>query len=379
MRSINYADLAAKVTTSSGDHPIWVGWGILNEIGERVRSLLPSPVAYVISDKKVQMHASIVRKSMERAGIPTHVYLIPPGEVSKNLGTVQSVYSWLADKRAERGHLILAVGGGVVGDLAGFVAATYLRGIPFGQVPTTLLGMMDASIGGKVAVDLPQGKNLVGAFYQPKFVLSDVETLRTLPERELSSGWAEAIKHGLILDEELLQTFENRKHQIRKLDPEVATQIIRKSVAIKANIVSQDEKELLGIRILLNYGHTIGHAIESITGYTKYLHGEAVSIGMMGAARIGLSLGMLSDAEVARQEEVLKAYGLPVFAHGLNSTSILEAMRSDKKTSGGTIRWVLLNGIGNAVTSAEVPEQNVRKALDSVLGEIGSDKIIGAG
>ena len=379
MSSINYADLAARVTTSGEDHPIWVGWGILNEIGERVRNLLPSAVAYVISDEKVQIHASVVQKSMEHAGIPTHTFLIPSGETSKNLDTVQNVYSWLADKRAERGHLILAVGGGVVGDLAGFVAATYLRGIPFAQVPTTLLGMMDASIGGKVAVDLPQGKNLVGAFYQPKFVLSDVETLRTLPERELSSGWAEAIKHGLILDEELLQTFENRKHQIRKLDPDIATRIIRKSVAIKANIVSQDEKELLGIRILLNYGHTIGHAIESITSYTKYLHGEAVSIGMMGAAQIGRSLGMLDDNDVNRQEEVLKAYGLPVFAQGLSLSSVLEAMRSDKKTSDGTIRWVLLNGIGNAVTSADVSEQNVRQALASVLRTTGSDSIVGAG
>lgn len=378
MSSVNYADLAARVTTLGEDHPIWVGWGILNEIGERVRNLLPSAVAYVIFDEKVQIHASVVQKSMEHAGIPTHTFLIPSGETSKNLDTVRNVYSWLADKRAERGHLILAVGGGVVGDLAGFVAATYLRGIPFAQVPTTLLGMMDASIGGKVAVDLPQGKNLVGAFYQPKFVLSDVETLRTLPERELSSGWAEAIKHGLILDEELLQTFENRKHQIRKLDPDIATRIIRKSVAIKANIVSQDEKELLGIRILLNYGHTIGHAIESITSYTKYLHGEAVSIGMMGAAQIGRSLGMLDDNDVNRQEEVLKAYGLPVFAQGLNISSVLEAMRSDKKTSDGTIRWVLLNGIGNAVTSADVSEHNVRQALASVLRTTGPDNIVGA-
>ncbi|MDP7628631.1 MAG: 3-dehydroquinate synthase, partial [SAR202 cluster bacterium] len=270
-------------------------------------------------------------------------------------------------RKAERGHLILAVGGGVVGDLAGFVAATYLRGIPFVQVPTTLLAMMDASIGGKVAVDMPQGKNLVGAFYQPRFVLSDVETLKTLPVRELTSGWAEAIKHGLILDDGLLDTFENNVSEIKSLDSEIATAIIRKSVAIKAGVVSQDEKETLGIRILLNYGHTIGHAIESITGYTKYLHGEAVSVGMMGAAKIGELLQIMDVDEVERQKEILQAYGLPISAPGLNSESIISAMTSDKKTTGGSINWVLLNGIGNAITSNDVPDKYVSEALKFVL------------
>ena len=188
---------------------------------------------------------------------------------------------------------MLAVGGGVVGDLAGFVAATYLRGMPVAQVPTSLLSMVDAAIGGKVAVDLPQGKNLVGAFYQPRFVLADVQTLETLPERELTSGWAEVIKHGLILDQELVTTLEQHRDSIRSLEPDVATDVIRRSAVIKADVVSRDEKETLGIRMLLNYGHTVGHAIETAAGYEGFLHGEAVSVGMMAAAHVSPRHGTL--------------------------------------------------------------------------------------
>ena len=367
MNSSQYPDLAGEVKTSTGDHPIWVGWGILEEVGRRVRSLMSPSAAYVIADESAHTYASKTQISMQEVGIPTHVYMISSGETSKNLERVQQVYSWLAENKAERGHLILAVGGGVVGDLAGFVAATYLRGIPFVQIPTTLLAMMDASIGGKVAVDMPQGKNLVGAFYQPKFVLSDVETLKTLPVRELTSGWAEAIKHGLILDVGLIDTFESHVSELKSLDPEIATEIIRRSVAIKAGVVSQDEKETLGIRILLNYGHTIGHAIESVTGYTEYLHGEAVSVGMMGAAKIGELLQIMNLDDVERQKEVLQAYGLPISAPALNSEAIISAMTSDKKTTGGSISWVLLDGIGKAITNNEVPDKYVREALKFVL------------
>ena len=367
MNLSQYPDLAGEVKTSTGDHPIWVGWGILEEVGTRVKSLMSPSAAYVIADERAHSYASKTQISMEAVGIPTHIYKIPSGETSKNLETVRQVYTWLAERKAERGHLILAVGGGVVGDLVGFVAATYLRGIPFVQIPTTLLAMMDASIGGKVAVDMPQGKNLVGAFYQPKFVLSDVETLKTLPVRELTSGWAEAIKHGLILDDGLLDTFESHVSELKLLDPEIATETIRRSVAIKAGVVSQDEKETLGIRILLNYGHTIGHAIESITGYTEYLHGEAVSVGMMGAAKIGELLQIMDVDDVERQKKVLQAYGLPVSAPGLNSKAIISAMTSDKKTTGGSINWVLLDGIGKAITNNEVPDKYVSEALKFVL------------
>ena len=364
------SDLAAEVETTGGNYPVWVGWGILDDIGKKTKEYLSPSCVYIITDESILEHARKVQISMEKSGIASHVYIVPPGESSKTLETVQQIYSWLAGRKAERRHLIVAVGGGVIGDMAGFVAATYLRGMPFVQVPTTLLAMMDASIGGKVAVDLPQGKNLVGAFYQPKFVLSDVETLVSLPERELNSGWAEAIKHGLILDEDLLGIFENRANEVRSLDRDIATKIIRKSVAIKANVVSRDERETLGIRILLNYGHTIGHAIESSTGYTKYLHGEAVSIGMMAAAKIGQLAGILREEEVIRQENVLKSYGLPVRAQGLVAEEIIEATTSDKKTSDGIVNWVLLKGLGNAVTNNKIPINYVLDAVNFVIKDV---------
>ena len=362
------SELAATVRTASGDYPIWVGWGNLDDLGERVQQRLSPPVAYIITDEGVYRPARRAQLSMEAVGIPTHMFLMPPGEQHKTLETTQLVFRWLAERKAERGHLILAVGGGVVGDLAGFVAATYLRGMPFVQVPTTLLAMMDSSIGGKTAVDLPQGKNLVGAFYQPKFVLSDVSTLRTLPARELTSGWAEAIKHGLILDDELLASFEDNPGEIQSLERDVATDVIRRSVAVKANIVSQDERETLGIRILLNYGHTIAHAIEASTGYGSFLHGEAVSIGMMGAGLIGNRLGLMSSGELDRQRSALEAYGLPLTAGELDLDAVRNAMLSDKKTSGKTIRWVLLDGIGNAVTRSDVSSELVQEALESLSG-----------
>ena len=364
------SDLAAEVETTGGNYPVWVGWGILDDIGKRTKEYLSPSCVYIITDESILEHARKVQISMERSGIASHMYIVPPGESSKTLETVQQIYSWLAGRKAERRHLIVAVGGGVIGDMAGFVAATYLRGMPFVQVPTTLLAMMDASIGGKVAVDLPQGKNLVGAFYQPKFVLSDVETLVSLPERELNSGWAEAIKHGLILDQDLLGIFENRVNEVRSLDRDIATEIIRKSVAIKAKVVSRDERETLGIRILLNYGHTIGHAIESSTGYTKYLHGEAVSIGMMAAAKIGQFVGVLREEEVIRQEDVLKAYGLPVKAQGLDAKEIIKATTSDKKTSDGIVNWVLLEGLGNAVTNNKIPINYVLDAVNFVIKDV---------
>jgi 3-dehydroquinate synthetase len=238
--------------------------------------------------------------------------------------------------------------------------------MPLVQVPTSLLAMMDSSIGGKTAVDLPQGKNLVGAFYQPKFVLSDVSTLQTLPARELTSGWAEAIKHGLIMDNELLASFEGRPEAIKSLERDVATDVIRRSVAVKANVVSQDERETLGIRILLNYGHTIGHAIEASTGYGSFLHGEAVSIGMMGAGLIGNRLGLMSSGELDRQRSALEAYGLPLTAGKLDLEAVRNAMLSDKKTSGKSIRWVLLDGIGSAVTRNDISSELVQEALESL-------------
>jgi len=363
-------DLAAMVRTSSGDYPVWVGWGLLDGLGGRVKSIMSPGAAYVITDEGARLYARRAQISLEASGVATHLFVLPPGEQHKNLETMEHIYGWLAEKKSERGHLVLAVGGGVVGDMAGFAAATFMRGMLFAQVPTTLLAMVDAAVGGKTAVDLPQGKNLVGAFYQPRFVAEDVQTLQTLPERELTCGWAEVIKHGLILDEGLLRTFEERRCPIRALDRSASSDVIRRSVAIKADVVSRDEKETLGIRAFLNYGHTIGHAIEAASGYGSFLHGEAVGIGMMGAAKIANGLGMLSASEVERQRAVLEGFGLPVTCEGVDMTAVREAMTVDKKTVGGVIRWVLLDGIGRAVVRSDVPTDLVKQ----VLGELAQDQ-----
>ncbi len=361
-------DLAATVRAASGTYPVRVGWGVLRELPQRIKEVAAPGAAYVITDRGAYRHGRNAQIALEGGGIPAHIFTLPSGETSKTLETADTLYGWLAGLKAERGHVVLAVGGGVVGDLAGFVAATFLRGVAFAQVPTTMLAIMDASIGGKTAVDLPQGKNLVGAFYQPKLVLSDVETLRSLPGRELRSGWAEAIKHGLIMDEGLLRRFEQEREAVLALDPAVATDVIRRSVAIKADVVSRDEKETLGLRVLLNYGHTIGHAIEAATGYSRFLHGEAVSLGMTAAAHISRGMGTMTAAEVERQRALLESYGLPVSAGGLDRAAILDAMTMDKKTTAGSVRWVLLDGIGGAVTRSDVPPSLVDEALDVILG-----------
>ena len=362
------ADVAAVVRTSTESYPIFVGYDILESVGQRVKEIVKAGVAYVVSDEGVHRHARRVQVLLEASGVAAHTFIIPSGEQSKSLETAQRIYGWLTSLKAERKHLIVAVGGGVVGDLAGFVAATFLRGVPLVQVPTSLAAMVDASIGGKTAVNLPQGKNLVGAFYQPKFVLADIRTLETLPSRELRSGWAEAIKHGLILDRLLFEVFEKNAKSIGALDSELATGVIRRSMAIKAQVVSQDEKETLGLRVILNYGHTIGHGLEAATDYETLLHGEAVSIGMMGAARISQKMGMLSEDDVERQRLVLEAYGLPTSISGVDLDNVKGAMLLDKKVRGRAINWVLLDGIGKAVVRSDVPQDVVQEVLSSLTG-----------
>jgi 3-dehydroquinate synthase len=333
-------------------------------LGERLeRAGITGPL-YIISEERVfGFYGRRVQRSLQRSFIEAHCFIFPPGEQSKSLEMAQAIYQWLVERRAERGHAILALGGGVVGDLAGFVAATFLRGVPFIQVPTSLAAMVDASIGGKVAVNLPEGKNLVGAFHQPALVLADVETLKTLGRRELTEGWAEAIKHALILDAELFQTLDSHSRELLELEPEISTRVIRRSVAIKARVVSEDERETTGRRTLLNYGHTIGHALEAATGYEGYLHGEAVSIGMMGAAYISHRLGLIPVDVVERQRALLERFGLPTSSRGVGRVAVLRAMEMDKKTAGRAIRWVLLEDIGRAVIRRDVPEGLVEEAL----------------
>jgi 3-dehydroquinate synthetase len=247
------------------------------------------------------------------------------------------------------------------------VAATYLRGMPLVQVPTSLLAMVDASIGGKVAVNQRQAKNLIGAFYQPRLVFADVSTLQTLPERELTSGWAEVIKHALIMDEELLALLENHVDELRVLELAVTAQVVQRSVALKAQVVAEDEREVTGHRNILNYGHTIGHALESATGYGVLLHGEAVALGMVAAADIGRRLGVTPSDLADRQRALLERFSLPTRVCGIDPEDVLKAISLDKKTSDKSVRWVLLEDIAQPVLRSDVPLSLVRQVVEGML------------
>ncbi len=360
-------ETACTVTTSTGSYSILIGWDLLPDLGKRIRELNLPESAYVISDDGVFPHyGAQVVNSLEQSGFATNSFVVPQGEKSKSIEVAIEIYDWLAAQRAERGHVVIALGGGMVGDLAGFVAATYLRGLPLVQVPTSLMAMVDSSIGGKVAVDHSQAKNIIGAFYQPRLVLGDLQTLRTLPRRELVSGWAEVIKHAMILDPGLLELLEAHLDQLLNLDPESTAVAVKRSAAIKARVVSEDEREK-GLRTLLNYGHTIGHALEAATGYEQLFHGEAVAIGMMGAAMLSQRLGLLPEEVVKRQKSLLQGFGLPTACPNVDMTEMLQAMELDKKVREGALRWVLLEGIGQAVIRDDVPREAVLSVLQELL------------
>jgi len=348
---------------------VLVGRDIVDDLGAELQKTGLEGRAFLVAD--VVMFPNAIRRAqeaLERGGYETHVLALEIGEANKNLETVQTVYDWLADLHAERRDIVVAMGGGVTGDLVGFAAATWLRGVAVVQLPTSLAAMVDSSIGGKTGVNIPKGKNLLGAFHQPKLVLQEIGHLSTLPDREMAAGWAEAVKHGLILDPKLLDTFERLAPQMKALEGEEPVTAIRRSVAIKGEIVSADEFERGDKRVLLNYGHTIGHAIEAASGYGTFLHGEAVAIGMMAAAGISERLGMIDQELVDRQRRVLESYNLPISVSGLSVDELLDATKSDKKSRGGTIRWVLLEGPGQATTRRDVPDAVVREAVESILG-----------
>jgi 3-dehydroquinate synthase len=361
------ADLACTVQTPNADYPVFVGWGILNELGDKMKKAGLSSTANIISDEIVfSIYGSAVKKTLEKAGFAVNSFAVPSGEASKNIAQAVKIYDFLIQHKVERNDLIVALGGGMVGDLAGFVAATFLRGLPWLQVPTSLIAMTDASIGGKVAVDHPRGKNLVGAFYQPRLVMADVKTLTTLPERELISGWAEVIKHGLILDADLLKSLEKNAKDLIKLERDITVKVISGSAAIKCRVVSEDEKET-GIRTILNYGHTVAHGLEAATNYGRFLHGEAVAIGMMAAARLSQRLGMLSLGAVGRHQKILQKFGLPTECSRVALNKVLASMELDKKVRGKAIRWVLLEDIGRAVIRNDISQKEVLAVLREVI------------
>jgi len=359
-------DVACWVETATQRYPIFVGYGLLDKLGEELKKVSSSRVAIVISDENVsRLYGDRVEKVLRNAGFAVNSFVVPPGEKTKSINTAIDIYNFLIKKRVERDDMLIALGGGMIGDLAGFVAATYLRGIPWIQVPTSLIGMVDASIGGKVAVNHPVGKNLIGAFYQPNFVLADTRALATLPERELTSGWAEVVKYGLILDKEFFEFLESNVDRLTKLEQDVVNEAIIHSASLKAQVVSQDEKER-GQRIILNYGHTIAHGLEAATRYIGFLHGEAVAIGMMGAAKLSQRLGILPASVVKRQQSLLRKFGLPTAFSGVNLAEIAKATEVDKKTRAKGIRWVLLEGIGKTAIRASVPQQDVLAVLEEL-------------
>jgi 3-dehydroquinate synthase len=359
-------DVACWVETATRRYPIFVGYGLLDKLGEELKKVSSSHVAIVISDENVsRLYGDRVEKVLRNAGFAVNSFIVPPGEKTKSIDTAIDIYNFLIKKRVERDDMLIALGGGMIGDLAGFVAATYLRGIPWIQVPTSLIAMVDASIGGKVAVNHPEGKNLIGAFYQPNFVLADTGALATLPERELTSGWAEVVKYGLILDKDFFEFLESNVGRLIKLEQDAVNEAIIRSASLKAQVVSQDEKER-GQRIILNYGHTIAHGLEAATRYIGFLHGEAVAIGMMGAAKLSQRLGILPASVVKRQQSLLRKFGLPTAFLGVNLAEIAKATEVDKKTRAKGIRWVLLEGIGKTAIRASVPQQDVLAVLEEL-------------
>jgi len=366
-------DIACLVETATQSYPVFVSYGLLDKLGDKMRQGALSGTATIISDKNVfSLYGSKVVGILNDAGFVVNSFIVPPGEETKNMDYAIKIYNFLVGHRAERDDVIIALGGGMVGDLAGFVAATFLRGMFWIQVPTSLIAMVDASIGGKVGINHPEGKNLIGAFYQPTLVLADPQALTTLPQRELVSGWAEVIKHGMILDKEFFEFLEANVNRLTKLEPESLTRAVARSAAIKAQVVNQDEKEREGKRTMLNYGHTIAHGLEAATQYKCFLHGEAVAIGMMGAAKLSQRLGLLPSAAVERQQALLQKFGLPTSLPAMRSNlklslaGVTRAMELDKKMKGKAIRWVLLQDIGRTVIRSDVPQKEVLAVLQEL-------------
>lgn len=360
-------DAPFVVTTPNESYPVFVGWGLLDDLGRRMRQVGLSDCANIISDEDVFLHhGARATNSLEQDGFSLESFLVPPGETTKTIDTAVRLYDWLVTRHAERGHAIVALGGGMVGDLAGFVAATFLRGLPLVQVPTSLIAMADAAIGGKVALNHPQAKNLIGAFYQPRLVIADVSTLATLPKRELVSGWAEVVKHALILDPDFLEFLEAHANGLVALEAAATKEAIRHSASLKAMVVSEDEKER-GRRMILNYGHTIAHGLEAATEYERFLHGEAVAIGMTGASMLSERLGLISHDIVARQGELIERFGLSTTCSDVDRDGILKAMALDKKVRERAVSWVLLEGIGQTVFRDDVPPEDVTEVLKELV------------
>jgi len=340
---------AQTVTVRLGErsYPIYVGAGSLRELGDKLVAVNAGGKAAVVTNETVAgLYLEAVERSLSRAGFKPLSVRLPDGEEHKNLAWLSFIYDRMISAEVQRSTPVVALGGGVVGDIGGFAAATMLRGLPLVQVPTTLLAQVDSSVGGKTAVNHSAGKNLIGAFYQPRFVLIDVDTLRTLPRREFLAGLAEVIKYGAILDPELFSLLEQRLPAVLKLDREILVQVIKTCCQLKALVVEEDETES-GYRSILNFGHTVGHGIETLTEYRQFLHGEAIAIGMVAAARLSWRLGRCEEAVYGRIKRLLDRAGLPTeIPADIDKDSLALVLRTDKKSTGDKIKFVCLEAIG---------------------------------
>lgn len=347
------------VTVNLGEssYDIQIGSGSLPTLGQCCASLGLTGRAAVVTNPTVNaLYGEAVQRSLAEAGYSVTLIEIPDGEEFKNAATLNSVYDALIEAGLDRRSYIVALGGGVVGDLAGFAAATFLRGIPFVQVPTTLLAQVDSSVGGKTAIDHPRGKNLIGAFYQPKLVLIDVETLTTLPDREYRAGLAEVVKYGIAIDGPFFEYLERNAAALLALERECLMAVIRRCCELKAQVVELDEKEA-GPREALNYGHTLGHALETLAGYRNLVHGEAVAIGMALAAHICSLRGNCREEDAARVRTLLASFGLSVTPPLVERSRLLDALLKDKKSRAGTINFICNQGIGNYTVAQLSPEE----------------------
>ena len=360
-------DLAEKA------YPVVIGEGSLASLGDRLRDLgfSPGSSVLVVSNPVVQEHyGAVALAALERAQLDASLLVVEAGEEQKTPATVARIHDGAFARRLERGSLIVALGGGVVGDMAGFAAATWLRGIAVVQVPTTLLAMVDAAIGGKTGVNHPGGKNLIGAFHQPRLVLIDPTTLATLPEREFRAGMAEVIKYGVIGDADLFAQLEAAAQRdpagalasIEAVGPSLLQTLLERSAAAKARVVAADEHEG-GLRAILNYGHTLGHAVETLCGYGTWLHGEAVGLGMLAAGEIAVAMGLWSQADQERQRALVAAAGLPLRWPDLNPEAVLLCLQGDKKVRDGRVRFVLPTAVGAVEIRDDVMPATIRAAL----------------
>ena len=355
-----------RVDLAERGYDVVVGEGLLAGLAEHLPVPAHAERAALVTNATVdRLYGDAVRAGLAAAGLEAHTITVPDGEDAKSLSVAETGYHRLAAIPLRRDDLVVALGGGVVGDLAGFLAATWHRGVAVAQLPTTLLAQVDAAVGGKTGINLPEGKNLVGAFHQPLIVLADTQTLATLPERERRAGLGEVAKYGFIDDVAVLERLEAEPAAAVAGDPTVLTEVVRRGVAVKARIVAADEREGAE-RMLLNYGHTIGHAIEALTGYTRYRHGEAVALGMVAAARLGERLGVSETGLAARTVALLDALGLPTGGVRLDPGAVAEVLARDKKARGRGLRFILCATPGRAEVVEDVPAGAVEEVCASL-------------